>query len=246
MEFVLEKAVDEGEGVRSLYFRGSVPPYKPGNFFRLHLANSEGRKMFRPYSAASHPSEPLLRFCIKNHAGDFLAVEGAQASSTPIKKNGVFSSMVWELHVGGRAEIDGPYGIFTLDPGDSERVFIAGGVGITPLRSMIMQTLLEGRNATLFHSARTLAGITCGEELMKLAKENPRLKCFHAVTREQMPISWEGIRGRINAEEISRRLGALEGKTFYICGPPEMVQGVAQGLLAAGVPKEKVKKEEWG
>ncbi len=149
MELLLERVEEEGGDVRSLYFGGSVPPYKPGNFFRLHLKNSEGKKMFRPYSAASHPSEQKLRFSVK--------------------KNGMFSGMVFDLREGDRVEIDGPYGIFTLGANDGQRVFVAGGVGITPLRSMILQTLSEGNPAVLFHSARTLEGIICNDEMKLLA-----------------------------------------------------------------------------
>jgi len=226
MELVLEKAVEEGGDVRSLYFAGSVPTYKPGNFFRLHLKDGSGKKMFRPYSAASHPSERHLRFCIK--------------------KDGMFSGMVWGLREGDRVEVDGPYGIFTLGANDPERVFIAGGVGITPLRSMIIQTLLEGKPAVLFHSARTLGGITCMGEMKALALQNQGFRCFPAVTREQMPDGWDGISGRLTADAIAQRLGTLSGKTYYICGPPHMVEGVAKGLLDAGVEKKSVKKEEWG
>ena len=226
MELALERVVEEGGDVRSLYFSGSVPPYKPGNFFRLHLLGKDGKKIFRPYSAASHPSEQQLRLCIK--------------------RNGEFSGMAFGLREGDRVEIDGPYGIFTLDPKDGQRVFIAGGVGITPLRSMIIQTLLEGKPAVLFHSSRTLSGITCIGEMKLLGLQSNGFRYFPAVTREQMPDGWEGIIGRVTADGMITRLGTLEGKTFYICGPPEMVSGVVKSLLGAGVKRENVKKEEWG
>jgi len=246
MELLLDSVVEEGGEVRSLYFSGSVPPYKPGNFFRLWLQGNDGKRIFRPYSAASHPSEPGLRLSIKKHTSASLAAEGASASSAPIKKNGSFSDMVFCLKQGDRVEVDGPYGIFTLGQNDGERVFIAGGVGITPLRGMIIQTLMEGKPAVLFHSSRTLEGITCIGEMKLLELQSQGFKYFPAVTRELMPEGWGGMTGRVGTEEIRGKLGTLSGKTFYICGPPEMVEGVVKGLLDAGVKKESIRKEEWG
>ena len=232
--------------VRIFSFDGEVPPYKPGNFFLIRLAADGGKMIFRPFSAATHPSEHDLRFCIKKNTGSSLAAEGAPASLAPMKKNGVFTERLWKLREGDAVEIDGPYGVFLLDGGDAERVFIAGGTGITPLRGMIMQTLLEEKRASLFHSASTLPGIIYADEMRLFGSKNPNFRFFPAVTRQEMPDGWEGMRGRLTADAIAQKLGALSGKTFYICGPKEMVETLVDGLAGAGVPKEKIKKEEWG
>lgn len=226
MELRVARIVEESPDVRTLVLEGSVPPYKPGCFFRLWLPGSGGKKSFRPYSAASHPSEAGLRFCIK--------------------RNGDFSSRVWDLREGDAVELDGPHGTFSLGKDDGDRVFIAGGVGITPLRSMLLQTLLEGRRCSLFHSSHSLSSMPCIGEMKLLAEQNPLFAYYPAVTREQPPEGWEGIRGRLTAAAVAQKLGRLEGKSFYLCGPPEMVSGIAKGLLGAGVKKESIKKEEWG
>ena len=214
------------ESVRIFHMDGEAQPFKPGNFFLMRIIGEDGKKAFRPFSAASHPSEGSLRFCIK--------------------KGGAFTTRLWGLGTGDAVEIDGPYGIFLLDGSDTGRVFIAGGTGIAPLRSMIMQTLLEEKPAALFHSASAMPGLAYSGEMELISSRNPSFTFFPAVTRQEMPQEWEGIRGRITVDAISQRLGALSGKTFYICGPKEMVETLVQGLAAAGVPKEKVKKEEWG
>ena len=225
-EFKLTKIEDVIEGVRIFSFLGEVPQYKPGNFFLIRLSGADGKKIFRPFSAATHPSEHNLRFCVK--------------------RNGAFTSLLWNLREGDCAEIAGPYGTFLLDGNDTERVFIAGGTGITPLRSMILQTLIEEKRASLFHSASTLSGIICADEMKLYEAKNPDFRFFPAVTREGMPQGWEGMRGRLTADAIAQRLGTLSGKTFYICGPKEMVETLAGGLIGAGVQKEKIRKEEWG
>ena len=225
-EFKLVKIEEVTDTVRILSFEGEVPQYKPGNFFLIRLAGEDGKNIFRPFSAATHPSEHNLRFCVK--------------------KNGAFTELLWKLHEGDVAEISGPYGIFMLDNNDDERVFIAGGTGITPLRSMIMQTLLEEKRASLFHTSSTLAGIIYADEMRLFEARNPNFKFFPAVTQQEMPPEWEGVRGRLTAENIAQKIGALFGKTFYICGPKGMVESLAEGLVKAGVPKEKIKKEGWG
>jgi ferredoxin-NADP reductase len=226
LKFRLERVAEESESVRTLVLKGEVPPYKPGNFFRLWLEDGGGKKTFRPYSAASHPSEDSLRFCIK--------------------KEGKFPERVWKLQQGDSVEMDGPYGTFGLADNDFERVFVAGGVGIAPLRGMIMQTLLEGKHATLFHSARTLSEVTYIGEMKALELQNPLFRYHPAVTREKMPPGFGGICGRISAKEMEARLDGLIGKSFYICGSVDMVATIEKDLKSSGVPKGKIKNEGWG
>jgi len=222
----LARVEEVAEGIRIFSFEGEVPEYQPGNFFLIRLEGEGGKKIFRPFSAATHPSEHGLRFCVK--------IKGA------------LTSLLWKMPIGGIAEIAGPYGLFVLDGSDSERVFIAGGTGIAPLRAMILQTLAEEKRAFLFHSAGTHSGLIYSEEMRLYEAKNPNFSFFPAVTRQEMPDEWEGIRGRLTAEAIAQKLGLLEGKTFYLCGPKEMISSLVDGLAAAGVPKEKIKKEEWG
>jgi len=245
-EFKLVKIEEVTYGVRIFSFEGDVPPYKPGNFFLIRLAGEDGTKIFRPFSSATHPSEHGLRFCVKKHTNASLAMEGAPASFAPMKKNSTFTELLWKLRVGNTTEIDGPYGIFTLDENDGERVFIAGGTGIAPLRSMIMQTILEEKRAHLFHSASNLSSLIYSDEMQLYEEKNQNFRFFPAVTREEMPHDWQGIHGRLTVETIAQKLGTLSGKTFYLCGPKEMIASLVKGLEASGVHKEKIKKEEWG
>ena len=245
-EHRIAKIEEVTEHVRIFHLEGEAQPYKPGNFFLIRLEMEDGKKVFRPFSAAAHPAEGSLRFCIKKNTSSSLAAEGAPANSAPMKKNGAFTSCLWKLRAGDAVEIDGPYGIFHLDENDASRVFIAGGTGIAPLRGMILQTILEGKPAALFHSASMLSSLAFADEMRLFEAKNPNFKFFPAVTREQMPPGWGGMKERVSTGAIAQRLGTFSGKTFYVCGPKEMVLSMVEGLVQAGVPKEKVKKEEWG
>jgi ferredoxin-NADP reductase len=228
--FVVREIADETEDVRTFRLArpdGSVPSYQPGHFFLLRLPDEGGKTVQRSYSAASHPSEPLLSFCVK--------------------LKGAFTHLLWNLKEGDSIEIDGPYGIFLLKPDDTERVFIGGGVGISALRSMILQTVKnEQKKSCLFHSARSLPGLIYHGEMEKLAAESPHFKFYPTLTCEEMPQGWGGSCGRISVPLIKQTLGTLEGKTFYLCGSKEMAGQLAAALIAEGVPKDRVKKDEWG
>lgn len=227
LPYALERAVQESEDVRTFVLspKGGQPlGFSPGNFFLLGLLDGGGRRVYRSYSAASLPDGGKLSFCIK--------------------RKGAFSQMLFSLREGDEVGVSGPYGIFTLAESDSERVFIAGGVGIAPLRSMILQTLGEGKRCALFHSAKTFAELTYYEEMQGLAAQG-RLSFFASITREEPPSGWKGLSGRITAETIAEKLGGLSGKTYYLCGTKEMCGQIAEGLKKAGVSKENVRKEEW-
>lgn len=228
-EFVVAKITDESEDVRTLRLAradGAVPQYQPGHFFLLRLPDDTGKPTHRPYSAASAPWEGMLSFCIK--------------------RKGTFPQYLWKLQQGDRVEVGGPYGIFLLRPEDDERVFIGGGVGISSLRSMILQTVKEGKKASLFHSAHTRGGLIYFGEMEKLAQENQHFRFFPSISGPEAPEGWGGLRERIGVETLKGPLGTLEGKTFYLCGSKEMAGGLANALAEAGVPKERIKKDEWG
>ncbi|MCX6772782.1 MAG: FAD-dependent oxidoreductase [Candidatus Micrarchaeota archaeon] len=228
--FVLKQVTEESEEVRTFKFTkkdGSVPVYKPGHFFLLRLPGEDGKPQQRSYSVASHPDEDALAFCIK--------------------LKGSFTHMLWKLKSGDTVEIDGPYGIFLLNPSDTERIFVGGGVGISALRSMIIQTVkYDNKRAWLFHSARQFDGLTYFPEMKKLAAENPHFKFNSCVTGEEKPAGWNGYCERISVPLLKQVLGTLSDKTFYLCGSKEMCGGLATALQASGVPKEHIKKDEWG
>lgn len=227
--YVVKGISEESQDVRTFKLArtdGSVPAYQPGHFFLIRLPDESGKMSQRSYSAASHPSEGLLSFCIK--------------------LKGDFTHLLWKLKEGDSAELDGPYGVFLLKPDDAERVFIGGGVGISALRSQIIQTIREGTPCSLFHSARSLPGLIYRSEMERLAAENRNFKFYPTLTCEEMPQGWNRLCGRISVPLIKQTLGSLDGKAFYLCGSKEMAGQLASALIEAGVPKDRIRKDEWG
>jgi ferredoxin-NADP reductase len=228
--FVLKGISEESSDVRTFRFAkedGSVPKYQPGNFFLMRMQDSAtGKPTQRSYSVASHPDEPELAFCVR--------------------LKGAFTHLLWNLKVGDTVELDGPYGTFMLRADDTERVFIGGGVGISALRSMILQTAKhDNKRAWLFHSARKFENLTYFPEMKKLASENHLFKFYSCVTGEEKPAGWNGYCERISVAMIKKVLGSLSDKTFYFCGSKEMGAELSSALQAEGVPKDRIKKDEW-
>ena len=228
-QFEVNEIAEESDGIRTFRLSakdGTAPAYKPGHFFLLRLRNADGKFVQRSYSAASHPSEPGLGFCIK--------------------LKGEFTHLLWNLKKGDTMEADGPYGVFLLRQEDDERVFIGGGVGISALRSMIIQTVkFEGKPSCLFHSAHTFEGLTYYSEMKSLAEQNPHFKFYPSVTGPDAPAGWGGLCERASVQCLKEKLGALLGKSFYLCGSKEMTGALYASLLVEGVPKEMIKKDEW-
>lgn len=227
--FIVKEIAQESEDIRTFKLTkedGSVPSYQPGHFFLLRLPDETGKLTQRSYSVASCEGDGALWFCVR--------------------LKGAFTHLLWKLKVGDRIEADGPYGIFLMNPSDTERVFIGGGVGISALRSMIIHSVRdESKRSTLFHSGRGFENLTYFAEMKKLASEHPLFKFYPSITGDIKPPGWNGWTGRISVAKIKETLGTLSEKTFYFCGSKEMGAEFSAALMAEGVPKDWIKKDEW-
>jgi ferredoxin-NADP reductase len=147
------------------------------------------------------------------------------------------------LDVGDRVDVEGPLGTFGLpEPDGLDVLFVAGGTGIAPLRSMLWAAI-ENRptsKLSLIYSVRSADEIAYERELRELCDAG-RLDFRVTITRDG-PESWLGPRGRINAALIQHVVRTPE--TYCIlCGPPAMIADVTALLSAAGVPAELILTE---
>lgn len=151
---------------------------------------------------------------------------------------------------GEKIDIDGPFGSFTLHK-DASRpsVFLAGGIGITPFRSMLRQAIEEQRphQFFLFYSNHRPEDASFLEELQQLEKHTSRFTLIATMTdsrksREQ----WTGHTQRINKEMIAQHVGSLASPIYYIAGPPAMVRATQALLRGSGVDVESIRAEEFG
>jgi ferredoxin-NADP reductase len=141
-----------------------------------------------------------------------------------------------------------PYGRFSyvLNPAETDLVFIAGGIGITPLMSMIrhMHTAGAERDVLLIYGNRTEEDIVFRRELADIAASGkPRLRAVHVLSRPSS--AWDGETGRIDREMIARLCGEVTSKGFYVCGPRGMMRDVIRALRDLGVPRSRIHYEHF-
>jgi ferredoxin-NADP reductase len=160
-----------------------------------------------------------------------------------------FKRTLNELPIGARVLVQGPYGNLTLQNNATRpAVFIAGGIGITPFRSMISQATETHRTNKifLFYSVRRAEDAAFLDELEGMEELNPLFKCIATVTRPDLKKNgWHGETGHITRETLERWIGDLRAPIYYIAGPPTMVSGVRDMLNGAGVDDDDIRAEEF-
>jgi len=205
--------------------------YRPGQYAMISYRNQQGKTEDKhAFSMASSPTQKnFIRFGIR--------VQGS------------FTKGLLDLKVGDELLISGPFGNFIYDEQKyPESVMIAGGIGITPFYSALQYAtdLKLNNKLQLIYSARTAAGATFLEEIRALAKTNPNISLFCSLTEETgKPIDKNIIHQRLDAEVLNNCLGPIEGKTFFLCGPPPFMAAIINNLLSLGVKKEQIKMEEF-
>ncbi len=201
--------------------------FEPGQFGWLIVGRS-------PFSLTQHP------FSFSSSA------ERAGRIEFTIKARGDFTSTIAKVAPGTRAYVDGPYGLFTTAGRDEPGfVLIAGGVGITPIISMVrtMADQADPRPVTLFYGTKDLEAATFREELEALAA---RRAFAYVPVPERPPGGWTGERGLITAELLRRRLPPdFQGLRYFVCGPVPMMDAMERELVSLGVPDSKVVTERF-
>lgn len=167
--------------------------------------------------------------------------------SSTIKALGDFTSTMGETRRGDAAAVQGAFGRFSylFHPDERDLVFVAGGIGITPLMSMIryMHDIGDTRNVVLFYSNRKEGQIVFKEELSSMEEGgHPGLKVIHIISSPGE--GWTGETGYVNQDKIRKYCGDdLRGKAFYLCGPAGMLSAVESVLKDMGVPQRQIRTE---
>ncbi|MGH9367182.1 MAG: FAD-binding oxidoreductase [Thermoanaerobaculia bacterium] len=204
--------------------------YEPGQYVSLALPDSAGPEGQHSFTLSSSPTE-----------------EGAIAITTRITGS-AFKARLGSLKRGETVNVRGPFGRFTLEAGRPS-VMAAGGIGITPFRSMLRFTADTGsaQRIDLLYSSGTVEEIVFRAELESLAGRIESLTVEETVTRPEPAASfWQGRTGRIDAPMLARAAGQLSRPLHYVCGPPGFVSGIRATLREdVGVADEDVRFEEF-
>jgi predicted ferric reductase len=201
--------------------------FSPGQFGWLTLWGS-------PFKITGHP------FSFSSSAE---VTDGRVEMS--IRNLGDFTSTIPTVPVGQRIYLDGPYGAFTIGNPADMHVLIAGGVGVTPMMSMIRTLADRGdkRPVILLYGSKDWDSITFREELEAL-KARLNLKVVHVLAKP--PADWKGEQGFISAEMFKRHLPPpYADHEYFICGPNVMMDAIEKTLGELGVPLTKYHSERY-
>lgn len=245
----VEKAA-ECDGVASFVLAPEdgrpLPPFRPGQYLTFSIQRpGDERPLIRCYSFSDAPNRGTYRITVKRVAAPRGANVPPGAAST---------FLVDRVRVGDVLEARAPNGRFTLTPfATSPLVFLAGGIGITPLMSMLNGLIARGeaRDVWLFYGVRSGREHVFREHLQRVARAHPRVRLQVAYSKPE-PRDREGRdfqhRGRVTTELVQRVLPPSESEpyTFYVCGPSAMMRDLSEGLEGLGVPRSRVHVEAFG
>ncbi|MDE1919557.1 MAG: FAD-dependent oxidoreductase [Patescibacteria group bacterium] len=221
MKLILMERKTDGPEVESFMFKPDGPlTWKAGQFLHyvLHHEPTDGEGSDRWFTVASAPSEGFVMLTTR----------------FPSEKRSTFKKALRELKIGDAIEISDVDGDFLLGAADNSYVFIAGGIGITPFRSILKEALHERKpiDVTLLYANRD-EHITYKEELESIAKENPNLKIHYLISPE-----------RVDEAKIRELVPNIDKAFFYVSGPEPMTESLGNMLKAMGISGDRI-KQDW-
>ena len=226
----------ETAGVKTFRFtlpsgRGIPFSYLPGQFVTIE-ADVEGKTIKRSYTIASSPTQSrYIELTIKRE-----------------EKGAMSRHLHDHLKVGDEVAISGPGGFFTFTGAEAKDVvLIAGGVGITPMMSVLRYLAdCDWRGDIFFiYGCRATDDFIFADELAYLQKRLPNLQVVATMTRSQGS-AWAGARGRITRSLIDEAIPDVAGRQVHLCGPPAMMNAIKAILRDLGMPPEQIKTEAFG
>lgn len=158
-----------------------------------------------------------------------------------------FKNTLKTLQLGTPLRCVGPNGNMVLHEDSSKpAVFLAGGIGITPFRSMVEWASQERKPHAmhLFYSNRTTALTAFHDDFLAWGNSNPNFH-YHPTLTDEKPTDWVYETGYIDAAMLTKHLGDLTKPIFYIAGPPPMVGAMRTMLLDAKVSRDNIKLESF-
>jgi len=185
-------------------------------------------------------------FSLTMHPFSFSSSAERGSVEIAVRALGDFTSRIGELDPGTTMYVDGPHGVFSMDQDEGPGFcFIAGGVGITGLLSMLrtMADRQDVRPAILVYANRDWESAAFREELERLTTRM-NLTVIHVL--QQPPANWGGEAGFVTGDILSRHLpDGYRRLQFFICGPDPMMDAAENALLGLGVPGERVHTERF-
>ncbi len=225
-------------GVRTLAFEVTRPQGfqfiagQTADLTWIDPPETDGEGNTRTFSIASAPHEPQLLFATR-------------------LRDTAFKRVLEKAALGTALRMEGPFGNLTLhNNARRPAVLIAGGIGITPFRSIIRSAVNDklAHRIVLFYANKSVEAAAFLEEFAALEKNNPNFTFIPTV--DEPPPSWRWEAGRINAEMLTKHLKPITSPELatpicYVAGPPPMVAAIRVALSKAGIDSDDVRSEDF-
>jgi Na+-transporting NADH:ubiquinone oxidoreductase subunit F len=201
--------------------------FTAGKYIQFQVPEYEltSESVYRAYSMSSQPSR-------KNEV----------ELEIRLVPNGICTTYVFEhLKVGDQVTINGPYGDFKLRETEARALFIAGGSGMAPVKSILYDMLEKNinRECLYFFGARAVRDLFLVDEMNELEKKLPNFKFIPALSEPLPEDNWEGDTGLIT-EVLDRHVKSGENTEAYLCGSPGMIDAAIAVLTKKGIPDDKI------
>jgi ferredoxin-NADP reductase len=207
--------------------------FTPGQYIDLTLLNppeTDAEGNTRSFSIASAPHE------------DFIMV------ATRLRDT-AFKRVLKTLPLGAEVKIEGPFGDLRLHNDKSRTaVVLAGGIGITPFRSILLYAANERLSHRIFcfYANRRPEDAAFLHDVLESEKQNSNYKLIACMSQmENSHCSWHGEKGVINAQMLAKYLKDAASPIYYITGPPAMVKAMHAMLKDSGVDDDNIRIEEF-
>jgi ferredoxin-NADP reductase len=233
---VVKLLAKEEVAVDTMTFRFEKPEgfeYEAGRFADYTLVDppeTDAEGNIRGFSFSSAPYEPFL-------------------AATTRMRDTAFKRVLRDMPIATPLLLDAPWGSFTLHHKTGRpAVFLTGGIGITPVRSIVFQSVHDntGHTITVFDSSKRPEEAAFLDEFAQVAAENDRITFVPTMSRmDTSNQQWSGETGHIDAAMLSRYVDDLTAPIYYLCGPGAMVKSMRGVLDAAGVDSDDIRTEEF-
>ncbi|MEO7290842.1 MAG: FAD-dependent oxidoreductase [Terrimesophilobacter sp.] len=226
--------MEAAAGTMSFHFEKPAGfEFKAGQFADYTLVNpteTDDEGNIRGFSFSSAPFEPTL-------------------VATTRLRDTAFKRVLRDLPIDTELELDAPYGSFTLHNNlKRPAVFLTGGIGATPVRSIALQSTHDktGHAIFVFYSNKRPEDAAFLDDFRGAADANENLTFVPTMTEpEHSEKEWVGETGYIDKDMISRYVTDLTAPIYYLCGPGGMVTAMRTMLNTAGIDDDDIRTEEF-
>jgi glycine betaine catabolism B len=215
--------------IKSFRFAANIKeaPYVSGQFYMVTI-KIKGTEALHHISFSSSPTDEHLEFTKRITASEY-------------------SQALNAMKPGDWAHIVGPFGEFVLPDKLQPLCFVTGGIGITPLRSMLRYITAKQLpfDVVLLYSNNSYDDIAFRDELLDTSKSNKNIRVELILTGTEIPLGWKGKTGYINQGLVRELVPDYAQRLFYISGPTKMVLALQEQITGIGVPENMIKHDSF-